>query len=178
MHKVQRPVTEFGPELEALVADMAVTMYAADGVGLAACQVGVDLALFIFDCPDENDEHQRAVVCNPLIRLPSDRQQRLDKTEEGCLSLPGAFVTCARPDYAVVVGQDLRGDAIRIEGTGLLARCLQHETDHCNGTVFGDHLDRRAKRKLFKQASEQEALFPPDWPLGLAQPAERRDATT
>ncbi len=147
MHRPQEPVTEFDEELRSLVADMVATMRAADGVGLAACQIGVDRQVFVFDCPDADHVMVRGVVCNPAVRLPEGKDRRLDDGDEGCLSYPGAFVPCARPDFAEVRGQGLDGSEVRYAGTGMLARCLQHETDHCHGTVFGDRLNRRAFRR-------------------------------
>jgi peptide deformylase len=171
MHRKQEPVTEFDDELRRLAADMVATMYAADGVGLAACQIGVDRAIFVFDCPDETGTHHRGVVCNPVLFLPVGKDRRLDDDDEGCLSLPGAFVPLARPDYAAVEGQDLDGNPVRHAGRGLLARCLQHETDHCDGTVFGDRLNRRARKKLHKEHDATAEDFPPGWPVGTT-PAE------
>jgi peptide deformylase len=171
MHRPQEPVTAFDDELRSLVADMVATMYAADGVGLAACQIGVDRSVFVFDCPDDTGAHHRGVVCNPVLELPEGRDRRLDDGDEGCLSFPGAFVPLARPDFAVVEGQDLEGNPVRYEGRGLLARCLQHETDHCNGTVFGDRLNRRSRKKLEKQHEEMAEEFPLDWPVGDAAEA-------
>jgi len=168
MHRPQKPVTAFDDELRSLVADMVATMYAADGVGLAACQIGVDRSVFVFDCPDDTGTHHRGVVCNPVLQLPEGRDRRLDDADEGCLSFPGAFVPLARPDFAVVEGQDLDGSPVRYEGRGLLARCLQHETDHCNGTVFGDRLNRRSRKKLEKQHEEMAEEYPLDWPAGDA----------
>jgi peptide deformylase len=165
MHRVQEPVTEFDDDLRALVADMVATMYAADGVGLAACQIGVDRAVFVFDCPDDEGVHHRGVVCNPELYLPEGKNRRLDDGDEGCLSLPGAFVPLARPDFAAVEGQDEHGNPVRYAGSGLLARCLQHETDHCKGTVFGDRLNRRARKKLFKEHDTVAKDFPDDWPV-------------
>jgi peptide deformylase len=164
MHRVQEPVTVFDDELRELVAAMVATMYAADGVGLAACQIGVDRAVFVFDCPDEHGVHKQGVVCNPVLFLPEGKDRRLDDGDEGCLSLPGAFVPLARPDYAAVEGQGIDGEAVRYAGRGLLARCLQHETDHCNGTVFGDRLNRRARKKLHHEHDEAAADFPAHWP--------------
>ena len=82
MHRPQEPVTDFGPELRALVADMVATMYAADGVGLAACQIGVDLAVFCFDCPDESGRRTVGVVCNPVVTLPEGDDRHLDDDDE------------------------------------------------------------------------------------------------
>lgn len=164
MHRLQKPVAEFDDELRELAADMVATMYAANGVGLAACQIGVDRSIFVFDCPDDEGIHHTGVVCNPELFLPEGRDRRLDDDDEGCLSLPGAFVGCARPDFARVEGQDLDGNPVSYEGDGLLARCLQHETDHCKGTVFGDRLGKRARKKLYKQAEENAESFPAHWP--------------
>ena len=164
MHRMQEPVTTFDDALRDLVADMVATMYAADGVGLAACQIGVDRSVFVFDCPDEHVVRRRGVVCNPTLWLPTGKDRELDDDEEGCLSLPGAFVPCARPTYARVEGQGPDGSPVRFEGRRLLARCLQHETDHCHGTVFGDRLNRRARKKLFRLADEATDDFPETWP--------------
>lgn len=166
MHRVLAPVTAYDDELRSLVADMVATMYAAEGVGLAACQIGVDRSVFVFDCPDESGRHVQGVVCNPVLVLPEGRDRRLDDGDEGCLSYPGAFVECARPDFAAVEGTGLDGRPVRFEGDGLLARCLQHETDHLNGTVFGDRLSTRNRKKLAKQMEKAAEDFPPDWPAG------------
>jgi peptide deformylase len=165
MHRKQEPVTDFDEDLRSLVADMVATMYAADGVGLAACQIGVDRSVFVFDCPDAAGTAHRGVVCNPEVFLPEGRDRKLDDGDEGCLSLPGAFVACARPSYARVVGQDLDGSPVEYSGDGLLARCLQHETDHCDGTVFGDRLNKRSRKRLFKEADQAQADYPPAWPV-------------
>ena len=164
MHRAQQPVTEFDDSLRALVADMVATMYAADGVGLAACQIGVDRAVFVFDCPDESGQRTAGVVCNPVLRLPDVGDRHLDEDDEGCLSLPGAFVVCARPDYAWVTGQGIAGEPVEFEGDGLLARCLQHETDHTVGTVFGDRLPTKLRKKLQKGHDRVADDFPADWP--------------
>jgi peptide deformylase len=164
MHRTLEPVTEFDETLRDLVADMVATMYAADGVGLAACQIGVDRSVFVFDCPDEQGVHHVGVVCNPELFLPEGRDRRLDDDDEGCLSLPGAFVGCARPSYAKVEGHGLDGKPVVHAGSGLLARCLQHESDHCHGTVFGDRLNKRSRKRLFKAADEVAGDFPGGWP--------------
>jgi peptide deformylase len=164
MHVRQEPVTSFDDELRTLAADMVATMYAADGVGLAACQIGRDRSVFVFDCPDDEGVQHQGVVCNPEVFLPVGRDRELDDSEEGCLSLPGAFVPCARPSYARVEGQGLDGSAVSYTGHGLLARCLQHETDHCDGTVFGDRLNRRSRKRLYKLADGSKDDYPEHWP--------------
>ena len=165
MHARTRPVTEFDDELRTLVVNMFATMAAAEGVGLAATQVGVDLAVFVYDCPDEDDERHIGLVCNPVVELPEGKDRRLDSTEEGCLSLPGGYQPLARPDRATCRGFDLDGNPVEITGSGLFARCLQHETDHLNGTVFGDRLTARARKKLYKQHETLAPNYPDDWPV-------------
>lgn len=168
MHHELRDVTVYDDELRTLVADMTATMYAANGVGLAANQVGRDLKVFVFDCPDADHERVTGVVCNPILTLPEGADRQLDPDDEGCLSLPGAFVECARPDRAWVTGTDENGDAVAFEGTGVLARCLQHETDHLHGTVFGDRVPNRLRKKLYKQHEQVADLYPDDWPVSPA----------
>jgi peptide deformylase len=164
MHRPQQPVTVYDGELTALVADMVATMYAADGVGLAACQIGVDRRVFVFDCPDEGGQRTMGVVCNPVLSLPEGRDRTLDESDEGCLSYPGAFVECARPDRATVTGTGLDGEPVEFGGTGMLARCLQHESDHTEGTVFGDRLPTKLRKRLQKAMERAAEDYPPGWP--------------
>src|SRR3954453_7050275 len=100
MHRSQQAVTAFDEELTALVADMVETMHAADGVGLAACQIGVDLAVFVFDCPDDAGQRTAGVVCNRVLILPEGPVRHPDGDAVVRLSLPGAFFACARPEVA------------------------------------------------------------------------------
>ncbi|MBA3720758.1 MAG: peptide deformylase [Nocardioidaceae bacterium] len=169
LHRALLPVDAFDDELATLVADLVATMRAADGVGLAANQVGVDQALFVFECPDADQVVHTGVVCNPRLMAADDGERRLDEGAEGCLSLPGAFVSCARSDRARVEGVDATGQPVSYEGAGLVARCLQHETDHVFGTVFGDRLNRRSRKDLQRQADENAEHFPPDWPVTRAK---------
>ncbi|MGL5809122.1 MAG: peptide deformylase [Nocardioides sp.] len=166
MHRTARPVTSYDECLHTLVADMVATMYAANGVGLAACQIGEDLSVFVFDCPDADERRVFGVVCNPVLTLPEAPERRLEVDEEGCLSFPGAFTECARPDVARVDGADLNGDPISFEGTGLLARCLQHETDHTLGTVFGDRISAKARKGLGREHERAAPDYPAQWPVG------------
>ncbi|ROR55704.1 peptide deformylase [Luteococcus japonicus] len=172
LHTPTRPVTEFNDELHELIRDMFATMEKAQGVGLAATQVGVDLALFIYDCPDEDYKRHVGVFCNPVVTLPTGRARNLDSTDEGCLSWPGGYQSLARPDTATCTGQDAFGNPITVTGSGLLARCLQHETDHLGGMVFGDRLSARSRRKLDEQVAQLAHLYPEDWPI---TPKGRRD---
>lgn len=164
MHRPQQLVTSYDEDLIRLAADMVATMYAADGVGLAACQIGEDVAMFVFDCPDESGGRTVGVVCNPSVSLPEGRERSLDDSEEGCLSYPGSFEECPRPDFARVEGTGLDGQPVSFEGDGLLARCLQHEADHTIGTVFGDRLPTKARKRLAKEHDKSAEDYPLTWP--------------
>lgn len=168
MHHELAEVTVFDDELATLVRDMVATMYAAHGVGLAANQVGVDRKVFVFDCPDDDDVRVTGVVCNPVLTLPDTADRNLDTADEGCLSLPGAFVECSRPDVATVTGVDETGAPVEFHGTGLMARALQHETDHLFGTVFGDRVPAKARKKLNQRHEELADAYPADWPVSPA----------
>jgi peptide deformylase len=165
MHRRQAEVTSYDDELRSLVADLVATMYAADGVGLAACQIGVDLRVFVFDCHDHSGEHTVGVVCNPEVVLPEGRDRVLDEDDEGCLSLPGGYVPLARPDRATVHGTGVDGAPVTFTGEGMLARCLQHETDHTFGTVFGDRVSTRSRKRLAKSHERVASEYPEDWPV-------------
>lgn len=146
------PVTEFDDRLKKLVADMFETMYAAPGVGLAAPQVGISRRLFVMDCSGGTDPAQRLALINPVVlRVEGDQTG-----EEGCLSFPGIFFPVKRSLRAVVQAQDVEGNDFEIDGLELTARCMLHETDHCDGIVFLDHttpLKREmVKRKIKKLA--------------------------
>ncbi len=165
MHTPTSPVVEFDDELHELVADMFATMEVASGVGLAATQVGRGISMFVYTCPDGDDVVRTGVVCNPVVTLPEGKDRHLDADQEGCLSYPGAYETLARPDHAICRGVDQFGAPVEIIGTGLLARCLQHETDHLLGTVFGDRLSARSRKALTKQHDSLAHLYPEDWPV-------------
>jgi peptide deformylase len=151
LHRPTRAVTEFGPELAQLIDRMFEEMYAAEGVGLAANQIGVDLQVFVLDCPDAAGRRTVAHVVNPVLELPPPPRE-LDDDIEGCLSVPGRHAHVARPATASVTGVDKNGDPVRIDGTGMLARCLQHEYDHLQGRVYVDRLSARQRRAILTEA--------------------------
>ncbi len=149
------PVTEFDGKLKKLAADMFETMYAARGVGLAAPQVGVSKRLFVMDCSFKEDPKQRVVLVNPEVVVVEGEQVG----DEGCLSFPGVSLTVKRSLRAVVRAQDLNGEAFELDGMDLTARCMLHETDHCDGIVFINHTTvlkrewvKRRMKKLAKTA--------------------------
>jgi len=157
LHQPTRPVTEITDEVRILVDDMFDTMATANGVGLAANQVGVDLRLFVYDCPeDETGERLRGLVINPVLKT-SERPEAMpdpDDDWEGCLSVPGEQYPTGRAEWAAVTGTDLDGSPVEVSGHGFLARCLQHETDHLDGTIYVDRLVgrySRAARKALKR---------------------------
>ncbi|KIZ19363.1 peptide deformylase [Streptomyces natalensis] len=156
-----REVTEFGsPELSALIDDMFLTMYVADGAGLAANQVGVDLRLFVYDCPDDEGIRHVGHIINPVLDLPDPGNRRLIDDVEGCLSVPGAAMAVPRTDRAVVRGSDRDGRPLVIEGTGYFARCLQHETDHLVGHTYLDRLSKRDRKDALRQMDDhREDVF-------------------
>ncbi|TXJ75111.1 peptide deformylase [Streptomyces lavendulae] len=154
LHKPCRDVTEFGPDLAALIDDMFRTMYVAEGAGLAANQVGVDLRLFVYDCPDDDGNRHVGHIVNPVLESPLNGRRLLDEGE-GCLSVPGAVMAVPRPDRAVVRGRDRDGNALEVEGTGYFARCLAHETDHTNGYIYLDRLTKREKKDALRQMGDR-----------------------
>ena len=131
LKEVGEPVEEFGGDLEKLVADMFETMYAEEGVGLAAPQVGLSLRLFVMDC-----EGVKLVAANPEIVSAEGAQEG----EEGCLSVGKIHAPLKRAARVRLRAQDERGEWFEREAEGLAARCFLHETDHCDGRLFIDHL--------------------------------------
>ncbi|MFE9608337.1 peptide deformylase [Streptomyces sp. NPDC006012] len=160
LHKPCRDVTEFGPDLAALIDDMFLTMYIAEGAGLAANQVDVGLRLFVYDCPDDEGVRHVGHIVNPVLDQLDPVGRRLLDEGEGCLSVPGAVVEVPRPDRAVVRGLDRDGTPLVVEGTGYFARCLAHETDHVNGHLYLDRLSKRERREALRQvADHREEVF-------------------
>jgi len=141
------PVLHFDKEIRTLVADLTETMHDAPGAGLAAPQIGVPLRVFVWDC-DDSEGH----LINPTLDLSSEMQDG----EEGCLSFPGMSYETSRAFRAVAKGFNMHGEPIVIEGTELLARCLQHETDHLDGIVFIDRLSPTERKSAMKEIRESE----------------------
>ena len=149
-----QPVREFGPELETLVEDMAETMYAAPGVGLAATQVGEPLRLFIVDVATADDEpSDLKVFVNPEIVGREGKQA----WEEGCLSFPGVHEQIERAERIKVRAQDEKGETFELEADGLLAVAIQHENDHLDGKLMIDHLGLIRKRLVHRAMSKRAA---------------------
>ncbi|MBD0672469.1 peptide deformylase [Streptomyces sp. CBMA156] len=162
LRRTCRTATEedFGSErLAQLIDDMFATMHVADGCGLAANQVDVDLRLFVYDCPDDDGVRHTGHILNPVVEEQEPGRALIEETE-GCLSVPGANTRLARPAHAVVRGVNQHGEAVTIEGAGYFARCLQHETDHLNGGLYIDRLSARDRKRMMKQtADRREKIF-------------------
>lgn len=141
------PVRSFDAALRRLVDDMFVTMYAADGAGLAANQIGVGRCVFVYDCGDDEGVWHRGVVVNPTV---VEESGDLVDEAEGCLSLPGFSTSLARPSRVTVRGQDVDGEPVEITGTGYFARCLRHEADHLEGTVFTDLVTGESRKEALR----------------------------
>lgn len=160
LHKVAKPVTEFGERIDRLVADMAETMYDAPGVGLAASQVDVHEQLLIIDTSDTKDDLR--VFINPQIVWASPEKIIYD---EGCLSVPGIYDGVERSVEVKVSALDAAGQPFELAADGLLAICIQHEMDHLLGKVFVDYLSplkrNRIKAKMLKEGRgiEREAAL-------------------
>jgi peptide deformylase len=152
LHTPCRQVTEFDAELAQLIDDMFASLAAAEGVGLAAPQVGVDLAVFIYDCPDEFGERHVGHVVNPTIEISGPPVEH----DEGCLSVPGPYHELERAEFATVRGVDKTGAPVQISGRGFFARCLQHETDHLAGVLFIDRLPRNRRRRVLRDVAPFE----------------------
>jgi peptide deformylase len=157
-----KPVTEFGESLDTLVEDMFETMAAANGVGLAANQIGVDQRVFVYDCPDDDGNRHRGVVVNPTIETSEIPEGMPDPDDdyEGCLSVPAESFPTGRASWAKVTGVDLTGAAIEVEGTGFFARCLQHETDHLDGFLYLSRLVGRNAKEAKRMLKANKWNFP------------------
>jgi peptide deformylase len=140
-------VVDFDRELRRLVEDLTETMMDAPGAGLAAPQIGVGLRVFTWHVEGDTGH-----LVNPVLDLSEDTQDG----EEGCLSIPGLTFDCRRALSVVAKGFNMHGDPVVVEGSELLARAIQHETDHLDGILFVDRLDREARRAAMKAIREAE----------------------
>ncbi|MGW5193347.1 peptide deformylase [Kribbella sp. NPDC004138] len=154
------PVVDFDAELRRLVADLTDTMQDAPGSGLAAPQIGVGLRVFTYHV-----EGELGHLINPELTLSLEAQLG----PEGCLSIPGLTFDCSRAQSVIAKGFNMYGDPVVIEGSDLLARCIQHETDHLDGVLFVDRLDRETRKQAMKAIREAE------W-SGLGGPPQIKDS--
>jgi peptide deformylase len=153
------PVVDFDKELRQLVEDLIETMQSQSGAGLAAPQLGVGLRVFAFDVDDVVGH-----LVNPVLEFPDDEEQ---DGPEGCLSIPGVYVDTRRRLNVVAKGFNMHGDPVQIVGTGTMARCAQHETDHLDGVLFLDRLDAARRKEAMR------AIRAADWYNASAPPVVR-----
>ncbi|MBV8031055.1 MAG: peptide deformylase [Betaproteobacteria bacterium] len=149
LHKVAAPVTVFDESLKKLVADMAETMYAAPGIGLAATQVDVHKQIIVVDVSDRRDS--LIVLVNPEILESTG----VSDIEEGCLSLPGIYELVERAERVKVRAFDQNGTAFTLEAQGLLSVCIQHEMDHLKGKVFVEQLSQLKQQRIRARLAKQ-----------------------
>lgn len=148
--EVGKPVTEFDEDLRKLCEDMYETMYDDHGVGLAAPQIGLNLRLFVMDCEDV-----KLIAANPEIIETSGEQSG----QEGCLSLGKVPAVVVRPEKAKLKAQDENGEWFEAEAEGYAARCFLHETDHCDGKLFIDHLPKMRREMVIKKFKKEKKLY-------------------
>ena len=154
LRKPAEEVTHFDREIQRLVQDLTDTMMDAPGAGLAAPQIGVGLRVFTWYVDGELGH-----LINPKLRLSTEVQSG----DEGCLSLPGLTYDCTRAQHVVAIGYNMFGEPITVEGSDLLARAIQHETDHLDGVIFVDRLTDEIRKQAMRDIRESE------W-FGLAAP--------
>ncbi|MDD5389494.1 MAG: peptide deformylase [Gallionellaceae bacterium] len=149
LYKVAQPIATVDDNIRALIADMAETMYAAPGIGLAATQVDRHVRLILVDISESKNNLQ--VFINPEILETSGQSEH----EEGCLSVPGIYDTVTRPERIRVRALNSLGQAFELEADDLLAVCIQHEIDHLNGKVFVEYLSRLKQDRILKKIKKQ-----------------------
>jgi peptide deformylase len=160
------PVVDFDKELRQLVDDLVETMRDQGGAGLAAPQIGVGLRVFAFDVDDVVGH-----LINPVLHFPDSDEQ---DGPEGCLSIPGLYFDTKRRLNVVAKGFNSSGDPVQLVGTGLLSRCVQHETDHLDGVMFVDRLDRAARKEAMRAIRAAEWYDPTRPPLVKVSPHDSR----
>ncbi|MFM7139876.1 MAG: peptide deformylase [Actinomycetes bacterium] len=141
-------VKDFDKEIRNLVKDLTETMLEAPGVGLAAPQIGVSLRVFTYCVEEDKPGH----LINPILKLSEQNQTG----DEGCLSVPGLAFNTERSFGVIATGKNMFGEDVVIEGSELLARCIQHETDHLDGIIFVDRLDNETRKLAMKAIRESE----------------------
>jgi len=150
LHKVAKPVAVVDEEIRKLARNMAETMYAAPGVGLAATQVDIHKQLIVIDLSEIRD--QLLVLINPQILESRGKSD----CEEGCLSVPGIFEKVARAEWVKVRALDVNGKSFTLEATGMLSVCIQHEMDHLKGKVFVEYLSRLKQNRILSKLKKQQ----------------------
>ena len=153
LRQISLPVEKVGDEERKLMDDMLETMYSARGIGLAAIQIGVPKRIIVMDLSKEGEKKEPKYFVNPIIK---NKNKKLATYEEGCLSVPGQFAEIDRPSECEVEYLDYDGKKIFLNASGLLATCIQHELDHCEGKLFIDYLSKLKKSMIIKKLSKQK----------------------
>lgn len=158
LHRPAQPVTQFDAELKTLIEDMYETQEASHGVGLAAPQIGVGLRLFTYSFENEDGVPPVGVVINPLLTLGkiSTQNPEPETEDEGCLSFPGYSFPLKRAEWVKVSGWDAEGKPLQFEATGWFARVMQHETDHLDGKLYINRLNKKWGAKAKKVAKRED----------------------
>ena len=152
LRQVSKPVLNVGNEERKLMDDMLETMYAANGIGLAAIQIGIPKRIIVMDISKDGNKKPMFFV-NPIIK---NKDKEKTTYEEGCLSVPNYFAEVDRPKYCEVEYLDYRGESKSLKADGLLATCIQHEMDHLEGILFIDYLSKLKKTMIIKKLSKKK----------------------
>ncbi len=153
LRQVSKPVTKVGKEEQNLMDDMIETMYSANGIGLAAIQIGVPKRIIVMDISKNDEKKNPMYFVNPIIK---NKNSDLSRYEEGCLSVPDQFAEIDRPSSCEVEYLDYNGKKNFLKTSGLLATCIQHEMDHLEGILFIDYLSKLKKSMIIKKLSKQK----------------------
>ena len=154
LRQISQPVERVGKEEQQLMDDMLETMYAANGIGLAAIQIGIPKRIIVMDISKDENEKRPMYFVNPIIK----NKDTLNSTyEEGCLSVPNQFAEIDRPKRCDVEFLDYNGEKKILNAEGLLATCIQHEMDHLEGVLFIDYLSKLKKSMIIKKLSKTKS---------------------
>ena len=154
LRQISKPVKKVGKEEQKLMDDMLETMYAANGIGLAAIQIGIPKRIIVMDISKDEKKKEPRYFVNPIIK----NKDKLKSTyEEGCLSVPNQFAEINRPSSCEVEYLNYNGEKSFLKAEGLLATCIQHEIDHLEGILFIDYLSKLKKTMIIKKLSKQKS---------------------
>ncbi len=153
LRQVSQPVESVGDEERKLMKDMLETMYDANGIGLAAIQIGVPKRIIVMDLSKDGEKREPRYFVNPIIK---NKNEKKNTYEEGCLSVPNQFAEIDRPSRCEVEYLDFNGDKKILKADGLLATCIQHEMDHLEGILFIDYLSKLKKSMIIKKLSKNK----------------------
>ena len=154
LRQISKPVERVGKEEQNLMDDMIETMYKANGIGLAAIQIGVPKRIIVMDLSKEEGKKEPRFFVNPIIK---NKSEKISTYEEGCLSVLSVFAEVDRPSTCEVEYLDYYGDKKILKADGLLATCIQHEMDHLEGILFIDYLSKLKKSMIIKKLSKKKS---------------------